>query len=151
MKLKINIVLFLMVVVLSGIGFANADAAPSRGIVGFLAEIGAGKTYTSKTWTKGQDFNAQSYQFQKATTTITSPCPKCKFKVTLYKNNNSKMGSITGKTGDNYYFDNKLNQLSASEGDYHITIKRADVTAVTSWETGDWYIASANSLAKYNS
>ena len=81
-------------------------------------------------------------------TTITNPCPNCNFQVKLY-NGNNVIGTITGKTGDNIYFDNKYNQTSAAPGEYHISIKRQGLTAVTSWETGDWYIARSNSKAVY--
>lgn len=141
--------LFLALSIVLNLSTVFAGKVSSTGIVGIFAELGVGKTFSTETWTKGNDFNIQSYQFQKAITTITNPCPKCNFKVTLYKGKNTQIGSITGKTGNNYYFDNKLNQTSSAAGDYHISIKRADVTAVTSWTTGDWYIAKNNNLAKY--
>lgn len=98
---------------------------------------------------KSEDFIPQSYHFQKSMTTITNPCPNCKFKVALYDDTGASYGSIVGKTDDNFYFDGLLNDLSASIGVYYITVKRSDLTAVTSHHTGDWYITKQNSNAVY--
>lgn len=146
--IKYSIIIFVAALIISVNG-VFAGKVSSSGVVGTYFEIGVGKTVKSDEWTKGNDFNVQSYQFQDAQTTITNPCPNCKFKVTLKKSNGNTLGTVTGKTGNNYYFDNKLNQLSSLAGDYYIQVSRSGITAVTSYHTGDWYIAKSNSKAVY--
>lgn len=149
MKIVKISIMFLAVSMVFGVIVASAADVPSTGKVGIFAELKPGASFKTGKYTKGEDFIIQSYQFQDAMTTITNPCPKCNFKVTLFKGNDNQIGTIIGKTGENFYFDNKYNQYSSLAGDYYIAMKRSDFTAVTSWETGDWFIAKTNSKAVY--
>lgn len=150
MKLiKFSFLFLVAIILVETVSVFAGNTIPSTGIVPLFAEIPAGKTITFSNYTKGSDLNAQSYQFNTAKTTITNPCPSCKFKITLYNGKNNQLGSVTGKTGDNIYFDSKYNNVSAAPGDYHISVKRDQVTAVTSVETGNWYIAKANPKAVF--
>ena len=140
--------LFFILCLILTIESAIAARYSSTGIVGIFYEIKARKTVdTGEEWTKKQG-SVQSYNFQKAWTTLTDPCNNCHFKVNLYMGT-VLYGYTDGYIGDNIYLDNKLLNQSAQLGNYKIKINRIDNTLLTTWHVGDWYIDKTNPNAVY--
>lgn len=145
MKILKYSVFALAIAIMLNVMSAFAGRTTITGKVGMMVDIPAGKTISTENWDKRDEnsLRRQSYQFQASSTTITAPCPNCKFRVELYNAAGGQFGYVIGKTGDNYYFANG----SMYNGEYYLKVKRNDFTAVTSHHTADWYIEAANDKA----
>ncbi len=126
------------------INFVNAFAGykvPTTNIVPVdFCTLAPGKTWDSGYYDKKNNVR-QSYNFQESMTTITDrPCGSCKFTATLELQNHMYLSSVTGVYRENKYF----NAKSTLDTEYNIEIKRGELTAVTSYHTGDWYIMKVN-------
>lgn len=80
--------------------------------------------------------NVEKLQRYKSTSNITwlnNPCTDCKTATTLYGSNTLTMTMGNTKT---------FNDYSYFLGDYRLTIKRSDVTLLTTSHIGTWYVKS---------
>lgn len=156
MKLfKYSLLGYVLLVIFFVSNVVAGNNPPAWGYIGVHADVSGNNPVSMAVYTKGNDFNVQSYNFQNASAPFNSNCTSCNFRISLYRKpstpntNDILVNYKVGHTGDSKYLDSKYNQTSSAAGDYYLQIKREDWTLLSSTHTGDWYIAASNPNASY--
>ena len=89
---------------------------------------------TKTTWTK------QKYSNQDTYTALTNPCPKCIIETILYTDSGDKSMSFLNNAGDVFYFNDA--ESWTLPNNYRLYLRRYDITALTTYHWGLWYVNS---------
>ena len=112
------------------------------GLIYGTATIPAGKTVQLNNDVQKTELGVQSVTNTRTFTPLTDPCPKCNIEVNLLRKLSSgkydKVGTVFVKQGQTDYF---LSQsVSQSFGEFNLSFRRVDATALTTYVGFDWRV-----------
>lgn len=128
--LKKSLLVFLVAVVLD-ISVSYAATYTTR-VVSYDIAPGA-KVSTSNR--KKESYSSQTYENTFTNTTLTSPCPNCPIGVKFENKDKTLSTERTVYMGQTVTCNNTA---LWEKGDYHLTLRRTDITALTTHTSGNW-------------